>query len=61
MGICSVLIMDMYTSSKQQAQTVNTILIEIRGIEEAEKNHDKEIDQVRKEVEKLYNDFYQPK
>lgn len=60
MGICSVLIVDMYTASKQQAQTVNTILIEIRGIEEAEKNHDKEIDQVKQDVKKLYNDFYKP-
>lgn len=60
MGICSVLIVDMYTASKQQAATVNTILVEIRGIEEAEKNHDKEIDQVKQDVKKLYNDFYKP-
>lgn len=60
MGICSVLIVDMYTASKQQAATVNTILVEIRGIEEAEKNHNKEIDQVKQDVKKLYNDFYKP-
>jgi hypothetical protein len=60
MSICSVVVFDMYTTSKTQQDTVNTILIEIRGITEAEKNHDKEIDQVKQDVKKLYNDFYKP-